>query len=593
MGRSAPIDHWMAERQALMQIATQNGAVSAALYVHPESGVVVAFWGRLDNRAELSQALGSLPGSGDDALVAEAWLRWGERCPERLIGDFAFAVASPRAGTVFLARDVMGVKPLYYRADADGVFFANSVAAFSPLQIGTLTPSRRWVASYLLEVSQSHDETAYEEIRKLPGAHSLLIHADGRTSLRRYHRFIDDAPDERRRDSRWLDSYQAVWQEAVACRLPRNGPVACENSGGLDSGSITAEVARQLGGDVNRLHAMGFCREALEPEHIMATAMRWKLKHNALFSHDGSLESDGRRSLAINGYPQEHSNGASHSPFYELCAQNGIGTLLSGFGGDEAVTYPGGVPARLERLDKRDWLGLLRILPGPLPMRLGRLAKTLRTGMKLPQHHAGLMASWKARWPYHFLSRAALSEFGLESRYFDAATYDERFRTINDAVLYLLSRPFAPTRLENCSLMAAASGIEYAWPMLDQRLLQQWLSTPSVWKVGDGGMSRFLHRRAVAGTCPDIVAWKRGKDMGFAAGEARMAAADNRPLFHQALQLTESVPHLLESVLDVAKVRKMAEQGIREDWRGVEVQVAWGANVDQLSNLLIWLRQQA
>ncbi len=122
-----------------------------------------------------------------------------------------------------------------------------SAAAFKPLKLGTLTRSQKWMAEYMLGLSYSHTETAYEEIKKLQGAHCLLIHADGRMNLRRYHQFIDDAPIEKKRDPKYLEAYRAAWQEAVACRMPASGNIGTENSGGLDSGSITAEIARQLG----------------------------------------------------------------------------------------------------------------------------------------------------------------------------------------------------------------------------------------------------------------------------------------------------------------------------------------------------------
>ncbi len=141
----------------------------------PESGVAVAFWGRLDNRPDLISQLEAQHNASDDELIALAWLKWGEYCPEKLIGDFAFAVASPKTGMVFLARDVMGVKPLFYRADAHGVFFANSAAAFKPLKLGTLTPSQEWMARFMLGVSFQDVGTAYEELKKIPGSHCLLI----------------------------------------------------------------------------------------------------------------------------------------------------------------------------------------------------------------------------------------------------------------------------------------------------------------------------------------------------------------------------------------------------------------------------------
>ena len=145
-----PRDYWAIDRQMLLQVATRNDAITAAIYKHSESGVAVAFWGRLDNRPDLMAQLDATHTASDEELITLAWLKWGEYCPEKLIGDFAFAVCSPKTGIVFLARDVMGVKPLYYRADNHGVFFASSAAAFKPLRLGTLTRSQKWMAEYML-----------------------------------------------------------------------------------------------------------------------------------------------------------------------------------------------------------------------------------------------------------------------------------------------------------------------------------------------------------------------------------------------------------------------------------------------------------
>jgi asparagine synthase (glutamine-hydrolysing) len=137
--------------------------------------------------------------------------------------------------------------------------------------------------------------------------------------------------------------------------------------------------------------------------------------------------------------------------------------------------------------------------------------------------------------------------------------------------------------------MASAYGIEYAWPLLDQRLVQQWLSTPAIWKVGDGGINRFLHRSAVSGVCPDKVAWKPSKDMGYQQVSSIADVADNRLLYRQALALVENVPDELMKVLDVAKIRIMAEDALSADRRGIEIQTAWSANVFQLELLSRWL----
>lgn len=564
-----PRDFWATDRQLLVQVATRTGAESATLYQHHESGVVVAFWGRLDNRADLLAQLAAGHKASDDELIALAWLKWGEHCLEKLIGDFAFAVASPKTGTVFLARDVMGVKPLFYRADEHGVFFANSAAAFKPLRLGSMTPSQEWMARFMLGISQSHVDTAYEEIKKLPGAHSLLIHADGRLSLRRYHQFIDDAPVENTRDPKYLEAYRAAWQEAVACRMPTSGNIGTENSGGLDSGSITAEVARQLCEDIDRLYAFGCCHGSLEPEFIMDTAMKWKIKHNILFSHAMGEYAfvHSERMMQVNGYPLEYDENSYMLPTFQSCVMHSIGTLFSGHGGDQGVTQSNVQAIRNELIDHRQWQALWRILPGSVPAKLARLLKNIITAR---QAHAPCREGWvetrNAYWRYQFLDDALVSRFNLEEVNAAAASYDEGMRRTSQLVIKLLSTPYVSTRLENCSLEAASFGIDYVWPMLDQRLVQQWLSTPAIWKVNDGGLSRFLHRSAIAGVSTDRVTWSPNKYLGVYPYATDSKTNDFRPILDDLLESLYERQSKVLGLLDTAKAEQLISTHVDENW---------------------------
>lgn len=583
----APRDIWACNRQLLVQVATRNSAQSAGICRHADSGVAVVFWGRLDNRPDLIGQLGAELTASDDELIALAWLKWGEHCPERLVGDFALAVASPKTGTVFLARDVMGVKPLFYRADADGVFFANSAAAFKPLKLGALTPDRDWMARFLLEVSYSHDGTAYRELKKLPPAHGLLITADGRISLRRYHQFRDDAPFETRRDVRYLDAYRSVWREAVACRMPATGPMGTENSGGLDSGSVTAEIARQLGDDANRhrLYGFGFAFDEREPQAIMAVAKHCRMANQFLSAGMEAEPPEGwaARELRIAGYPNEHANGTSHALFYEECRLHGISTLFSGFGGDEGVTVSG-LSLRRELFNQRAWPALWNILPGTLPARAARFGLSIWRGLRpLPTGASQPRPASFIR--PEIAATCSVLEATLE------ATYDPlRFPRVNDHAICRLAEPYLPTRLENGSLMASAYGVDYVWPLLDVRLLQQWLSTPSLWKVGPHGFTRYLHRRAVEPAGPPEMVWIRGKDMGNAAALAYWQSTNQAPLFRRMLALSENLPTELEAVVDAKAMREQALDGLRSDARGIELAYRIESLIANLEVLVPWLR---
>ncbi len=586
----APRDCLETDCQMLAQVATRNGASSAEIYRHEESGNAIAFWGRLDNRQDLMQQLDAKREALDDELVALAWLKWEEYCPEKLIGDFAFAITNLNSGTVFLACDAVGVKPLYYRIDEHGIFFANTAAAFKPLKIGTLTRSQKWMAEYLLDLSHSHTDTAYEEIKKLPCAHSLLIHTDGTFNLRRYHQFVDNRAIEKTRNPVWLEAYKSLWQEAVSCRMPANEKIATENSGGLDSGSITAEIARQLGSDIELLHGMGFCRQQLEPEYIMATAMKYKMKHNYLVSNNSESQwpETRRREHLIHGYPQEHPDGSFHVPFYEICQQQGIHVLHSGFGGDEAVTYIGGRTARFEMLDQGNLHGLWNILPGALPMRALRFIKTALNVTEPANTFNTLMH----RWEYQFVRADVISRYDLENAYIAACTYEQGFRSINKAVINLLSQSYSQSRLQACTLVAANYGVEYVWPLLDQRLIQQWLSTPAIWKTGEGGTDRYLHRMAVADACAELVAWKPTKDMGCAALTEVAETACNAPLLKKLLDLSGSLPSELLKIVDIAKIKSMVERSLSEDWKGSNIHFALEEYLYKLENLKAWLNDE-
>lgn len=587
-----PRDVWAAERQLLVQVATRTGSTSSEIYQHPESGVAVAFWGRLDNRPDLISQLDAEHKASDDELIALAWLKWGEHCPEKLIGDFSFAVASPKTGTVFLARDVMGVKPLFYRADAHGVFLANSAAAFKPLRLGTLTPSREWMARFSIHASYHLVDTAYNEVKKLPGAHSALIHADGRFTIRRYHQFVDDAPLENQRKPHWLERYQAVWRDAVACRVPTAGKFGAENSGGLDSGSIIAEISRQLGPEQTsgRLFGLGFTYDVLEPEYIMDLARHAGMTHTYLVaSHDVGLTVDWReRELRIAGYPNEHPNASSHEVFYRECRLHGISSLFSGFGGDEAVTLNANV-LRRELFDRREWRSLWKVLPGSWPAKLGRLGLTAKRSAG-PSNRMIRKAreQVKADWRHVLLREEVAGEYGLFQESLDTVINAFGFNRVNLTALYCLSQPYVPTRLANCSLAAAAYGIEYVWPLLDQRLIQQWLSTPSVWKTGPGGITRYLHRSAVAGAGPAKVIWKPDKDMGVAQAIAYSDKQACLTMFERMLHLAEAMPSAVQDLIDQRKLRTIAESGLHENKKGSEYAYGMEPLLENLEMLVCW-----
>jgi asparagine synthase (glutamine-hydrolysing) len=141
---------------------------------------------RLDNRAELIQALrmDERPAHelADAALLLAAYAKWGERCVDHLLGDFAFAVWDGRTRELFCVRDHLGVRPFYYHATPARFACASEIKALLSLPDVTRTVDDGRVAEFLaLLESEGKDATCFQEIRRLPPGHWLRVTPDALT----------------------------------------------------------------------------------------------------------------------------------------------------------------------------------------------------------------------------------------------------------------------------------------------------------------------------------------------------------------------------------------------------------------------------
>ena len=148
--------------------------------------VVVTADARLDNRAELMSALGlahrAADGVSDGELVLRAWERWGEECPARLLGDFAFALWDARRRVLFCARDPAGVKPLYYHLGSRLVAVASETKALLAIPDVPRRLDEISIAACLVPGLDDRVATFYEGILRLPAGHCLTVTAGGGTA---------------------------------------------------------------------------------------------------------------------------------------------------------------------------------------------------------------------------------------------------------------------------------------------------------------------------------------------------------------------------------------------------------------------------
>ena len=219
--------------------------------VDAASGLVLVFNGTIYNYPELRSLLQGLGhrflSDGDTEVILRAYAQWGEACVERLQGVFAFAVWDGRAQTLFLARDRLGIKPLYFSRNGNCLRFASNTQAL--LAAGDVDTAIDPVAlhyQFTLHAVVPPPHTILNGIRKVEQGTTLCIDAAGRTRQRRYWSLRAQRPPMPLSEYQWTEEIHASLRAAVKRRLEiADVKVGVLLSGGLDSSLLVALLAEQ------------------------------------------------------------------------------------------------------------------------------------------------------------------------------------------------------------------------------------------------------------------------------------------------------------------------------------------------------------
>ncbi len=218
--------------------------------VDAELGLSAVFNGCIYNykqlREELAQAGYRFFSTGDTEVVLKAWHAWGMDCVDRFNGMFAFAIHERDSGRVVLARDRLGIKPLYLAEGHKRLRFASTLPAL--LAGGDVDTSidREALHCYMtFHAVVPPPMTILSGVRKLPPATIRIVEPDGRTKDRRYWSAVFERPSEAidRPAEVWRDEVMAALRRAVDRRMVADVPVGVLLSGGLDSSLIVGLLA--------------------------------------------------------------------------------------------------------------------------------------------------------------------------------------------------------------------------------------------------------------------------------------------------------------------------------------------------------------
>jgi asparagine synthase (glutamine-hydrolysing) len=327
-------------------------------------------------RAQLESAGHRFRTRSDTEVVLHAYEAWGERCVESLNGMFAFAIVempqgrAGRAARVFLARDRMGIKPLYYALVGGKLVFASEVRALLASGLVPARISSVAIPGYLLFGSVCEPQTLIEDVWSLPPGHSVSIAASAPVSQLAPVRYWDAPSRAAESSTATANDTRALLEQAVESHLIADVPVGVFLSSGLDSTAIAALASRARAG----IHTFTVAFpdiEFNEAEIARRTAARLKTDHRELTLSDQEVLA--RLDEAISGFDQPSMDGVNTYFVSWAAREAGLKVALSGLGSDEIF---GGYGTFRTALRIARAASLARFLPGPVrALAAGSLAR--------------------------------------------------------------------------------------------------------------------------------------------------------------------------------------------------------------------------
>jgi asparagine synthase (glutamine-hydrolysing) len=474
---------------------------------------------RLDNRADLVDELGIAEGDGlgDGALILRAWDRWGEECPERLRGDFAFVLWDARRRVVFCARDSAGMKPLYYHLSSR--LFAAASETRPILAVPGVPRRLNEVRIAAVFVAAANDlvSTSFEGILRLPGGHSLTVTERG--GALRAHWQPDPARElTGRSDAEYADGFLTLFTSSVRDRLRGSLPVAAALSGGLDSSSVVA-VARAIGqaegrGPVwtytARFPTVPGCDES---EYVSAIVEQGGLSPRGIWGDRLDPLGDLERLPGLEDETFQSPGYYMHGALYRAARDDGARIFLEGTGGDLVVSHGIGYLAGLARAGR--WVALRHHLRVAGSARLqGTLARRVAALVAPP----GIRITWNRLRYRGVLGQPTL----LRGDFARRIALDDRARAVEAIGRGLDLEParrehwrdlISPRLADAQDALAAWAlrmGVELRDPFFDRRLVEYCLSLPADQKVRRD-RTRVVMRHAVGPLLPPIVRDRQSK----------------------------------------------------------------------------------
>lgn len=452
----------------------------------------ISYNGELYNFREIRQELEAdgcrFTTSSDTEVVLRAYVRWGETCVERFRGMFAFAVADRNTGTLFLARDHFGIKPLLWAHHGATLAFASEMQALHSVPDLPFDVSSQALDDYLRLQYIPAPDTVFRCVYKLPPAHRMTVGPSNPIPrAERYWRFDYRSTDAPSTADDWYDGLKEILAESVRAHMVSDVPFGGFLSGGLDS-SLVVGLMAEVNNEPVRTFTIGFTESEFdERAYASQVARRWTTEHIEQVVAPAALDV---LPELVQHYGEPFGD-SSCVPSYYLCrlAREHVPMVLSGDAGDELFAGYGSYAAwwrwlhfsTMPRWKRALYPWVSVVAPGRCPVREPTLAHWMR--------HVEVTTEEERRSLWRPEIQATLRTSPPESiaEQFDTELSPLRRAQRTDFATYL-----PDSILTKIDIASMRWGLEVRTPLLDRSVVEYVASMPEEVISTDDGRGELI-----------------------------------------------------------------------------------------------------
>lgn len=530
-------------------------------------GLVITFNGEIYNYIEIRKELENyghvFRTKTDTEVILKAYLQWGEHCLQRFNGMFAFAIWNERSRVLFLARDRLGVKPLYYYSDKSGFYFASEVKG-----ILEVLPYKPKICDEFIDVYMSFgylpgEDTFHTGVKRLLPGYYLQFNEITFSLSQYWNLFFNREKDKGERY--YLEKAQSLLDNAIDLRLRSDVPLGIFLSGGIDSSAVVGSLAQKISEPLKTFSvAYDFGYQFNETSFARLVAKKFHTEHREIFITPDQFVSFIPEYIRLMDEPVAES--AAISLYYvSKLAKDYVTVVLSGEGSDEIFAgydlyrYMIMLERYFNTVGENFARGLANMAAFALPLG-NKIAKYLQLGsLPLEMRYKGISTyeeGYKKRlYRLDFANNILCSTGDSKIAKFVQSLFMHTVKNdVLSRMLYFDTKTWlVDDLLIKADRMSMAASLELRVPFLDYRLVEFAATIPSHYKIR-GSQGKYLLKSMMKNILPKEIIHR--KKMGFPTplkamfegalfGYAQDTLLGSNPMLSEYFQ-KESVARLLQ-----------------------------------------------